>query len=65
MINPVKHVKAVYKSKHPVRKITELGYTEGYFMKKSPLAKDYIEQRETNFFQKISNLVKNAFTKTK
>ena len=62
MINPVNHIKAVYKSKHPVKKITEIGYTEGYFMKKSPLAKDFVEPNKTNFFQKISNLIKDTFT---
>ena len=60
MINPIKHIKAVYKANSSVRKIQEIGYTEGYFMKKSPLAKDSFET-VNNEKKSILNNIKTLF----
>ena len=48
-----------YKGK-PVRKILEKGYTEGYFMEKSPLAKGY--QAPTGLAKFCKN-ISNFFTR--
>lgn len=62
-INPIDYLKTAYRSSKPSRRIMPKGYTEGYFMEKSPLSKGYQAptglakfcKNISNFFAKFLN----------
>lgn len=62
MINPIKHFSTLNRISKPVRRIQERGYTEGYFMKPSPLAKNKDTIKES-WLKTLTAKVKNLFNK--
>lgn len=61
-INLINHIKSVYRASKPIRTITPIGYEEGYFMKKSPLAKDYVApSRMTKICQSVRKFFSGFF----
>ena len=61
MINPIKHCTAIYKACKPSKKIQPKPYTEGYFMKPSPLAKNNTLSQGKNMVMKLLAKIKQFF----
>ena len=62
MITPIKQFSPSCRASKPVRRIQERGYTEGYFMKPSPLAKNKntVVQKKS-LLKTLTAKVKNLF----
>ena len=63
IINPINYAKSAYRSTMHTGKIKPRCYTEGYFMQKSPLTKDYIQKSKGNFITRMASALINYFSK--
>ena len=57
MINPIEHVRAIYRSKQPARQVRMLRLTNFDFMKESPFAKS--EKPKLSFLQRAKQYIEN------
>ena len=62
-INPINYVKTAYRAAKPSKRILPQGFSEGYFMQKSPLAKDGANTGSKSFITKVFDKIASFFNK--